>query len=239
MTGGAATGIPSLAAPIAAPGTGIVERVWYLFLQQIWVRTGGVAGNVPVQSGSLIDYCGSSAPDGYLPCDGSAVSRSIYSTLFGAIGTTWGVGDGSTTFNVPDFRGRFIYGADGAHAVGTTGGSSTAALAVGNLPAHNHPVVDPGHTHAVTDPQHTHEVTDPGHNHTALVASSTNTTGILSGTATAGDTSTSTTGITVDPASTGLTVNADTTGITTDDTGSGTAFPIIPPYAVVLKCIKT
>ncbi len=237
---GTSTGMPSLTAPIAAPNTGIIERVWYLFLQQVWTRTGGVTGGIlGVQSGSLMDYCGDSAPDGYLACDGSAVSRSTYSQLFGAIGTTWGAGDGSTTFNVPDFRGKFLFGADGTHTVGSSGGTSTATLATVNLPAHNHPVIDPGHNHGVTDPQHNHAITDPGHSHTALAAASTNTAGILAGSGVAGNTGTSITGITVNNASTGVSVNTGTTGITTGNTGSGTAFPIIPPYAVVLKCIKT
>jgi microcystin-dependent protein len=58
-------------------------------------------------SGSLVDYAGTSAPDGWLMCDGRAVSRSVYASLFTAIGISYGAGDGSTTFNIPDFRGRF------------------------------------------------------------------------------------------------------------------------------------
>ena len=60
----------------------------------------------------------SSAPTGWLACDGSAVSRSTYATLFSAIGTTWGTGDGSSTFNVPDLRGAYLRG------TGTAGVSS-------------------------------------------------------------------------------------------------------------------
>jgi microcystin-dependent protein len=56
--------------------------------------------------GAIIDYAGSSAPTGWLECDGSAVSRTTYADLFSAVSTTWGAGDGSTTFNIPDFRGR-------------------------------------------------------------------------------------------------------------------------------------
>lgn len=58
-------------------------------------------------SGSLVDFAGTSAPAGWLMCDGSAVSRTTYADLFLAIGTAYGSGDGSTTFNLPDFRGRF------------------------------------------------------------------------------------------------------------------------------------
>ncbi len=61
-------------------------------------------GNLP--AGVIMDYAGSSVPTGWLECDGSAVSRTTYAALFTAISTTWGAGDGSTTFNLPDFRGR-------------------------------------------------------------------------------------------------------------------------------------
>lgn len=76
--------------------------------------------------GIIFPYAGSSAPDGFLLCDGSAVSRATYADLFALIGTTYGAGDGSTTFNVPDLRGSVIIGAgqrvrtmsfDGASAV--------------------------------------------------------------------------------------------------------------------------
>ncbi len=65
---------------------------------------------VPV--GTIIDYGGSSTPTGWLLCDGSAVSRTTYSALFTAIGITWGPGNGTTTFNVPDLRGRSTFGDD-------------------------------------------------------------------------------------------------------------------------------
>jgi len=58
-------------------------------------------------SGMLIDFAGTVEPVGWLMCDGRAVSRATFSSLFASIGTAYGVGDGSTTFNLPDFRGRF------------------------------------------------------------------------------------------------------------------------------------
>jgi microcystin-dependent protein len=63
-------------------------------------------------SGLILPYGGTSAPSGYLLCYGQAISRSTYSTLFSAISTTYGVGDGSSTFNLPDLRGRTIAGQD-------------------------------------------------------------------------------------------------------------------------------
>ena len=80
---------------------------WDLFVE-------GIGGNT-VPSGTVSMFAGSSAPTGYLMCDGSAVSRTTYANLFTAISTTWGVGNGSTTFNIPDMRGIFPKGA------GTTG----------------------------------------------------------------------------------------------------------------------
>lgn len=67
---------------------------------------------VDFPTGVLQDFAGTSAPDGWLLCDGSEVSRTEYAALFAVIGTTYGVGDGSTTFNLPDERGQFRRGLD-------------------------------------------------------------------------------------------------------------------------------
>lgn len=101
-----------------------------------------VAGLLSDPAGSLLAYAGSSAPSGYLACDGSTVSRATYQALFNAIGTTWGAGDGSTTFAVPDFRGRAPIGAGtGAPAgtltnrvLGTSGGEEAHILGNGEIP---------------------------------------------------------------------------------------------------------
>lgn len=70
--------------------------------------------------GSISLFAGATIPEGYLLCDGAALNREVYSELFSAIGTTWGEGDGSTTFNLPDFSGKFIRGTGGnAAALGT------------------------------------------------------------------------------------------------------------------------
>lgn len=84
------------------------------------------------------------APNGHLLCDGSAVSRTTYADLFGAMGTIWGTGDGSTTFNLPSMARRVSVGSGGsgtstlANTVGSTGGEETHALTIGELAAHTH-----------------------------------------------------------------------------------------------------
>jgi len=96
-------------------------------------------------AGSISMYAGSTAPTGYLLCDGSAVSRTTYADLFTAIGTTYGTGDGSTTFNVPNVKGKVPVGRDSADTsfdtLGETGGAKEVTLtaAQSGVPAHKHP----------------------------------------------------------------------------------------------------
>jgi microcystin-dependent protein len=104
--------------------------------------------------GTTIPFAGATLPEssGYLICDGSAVSRSIYANLFLVIGTNYGSGDGSTTFNLPDLRGRSVIGAGQGNGLsnrnlGTTGGAETHTLSIAEMPNHNHTISDPGHNH--------------------------------------------------------------------------------------------
>lgn len=110
-----------------------------------------------------------------LLCYGQAVSRTTYAALFGIIGTVWGPGDGSTTFNVPDLRGRALFGVDamGGSAAGRLTSASLQGSAAGvgvtggdeHMSAHTHPITDPGHVHPTIDNGHVHNYTDPGHSH--------------------------------------------------------------------------
>lgn len=103
------------------------------------------SGGVPV--GTVIDFAAASAPTGYLPCDGSmsTVSRATYSGLFSVIGTTWGVGDGVTTFGIPNLSRQVAMGSGGtgtatiANFVGSVGGTEFINQTIAQLAAHDHP----------------------------------------------------------------------------------------------------
>lgn len=91
-----------------------------------------------MKSGTVAFFAQAAAPTGWLACDGAAVSRATYAALFTAIGTTYGVGDGSTTFNLPDLRGEFIRGSDLGRGVDT--GRVLGSAQNDNLPEHKHQV---------------------------------------------------------------------------------------------------
>lgn len=114
-----------------------------------------------VPTGSFFYWVGStnSVPSGYLYCDGTAVNRTTYAALFNVIGTSFGTGNGSTTFNLPDTRGYFVRGMDSGAGRDTSSSSRTANNSGGNtgdkigsvevstMAVHSHGVTDPGHAH--------------------------------------------------------------------------------------------
>lgn len=119
---------------------------------------GGVTASIfPV--GMVVAYAASTPPPGWLICDGAAVSRTQYAGLFAVIGVTHGAGDLVNTFNVPDYRGRFLRGVDrgaardpdrGARTAMNTGGNAgdnIGSVQGGQFTSHNHGVNDPGHAH--------------------------------------------------------------------------------------------
>jgi len=97
----------------------------------------------PVPTGTVSAFAGSAAPTGYALCDGSAVNRTTQAALFAVIGTTYGVGDGSTTFDLPDLQGRVIAGMGGSllsgtDALGAEGGVKEHTLTIDQMPSHTH-----------------------------------------------------------------------------------------------------
>jgi len=91
--------------------------------------TGWVSSTpVYVPTGGILMWGTASAPAGYFLCNGAAINRTAYSNLFAIIGTTYGAGNGSTTFNLPDFRDRFPVGAGTTYSANSTGGSADAAV---------------------------------------------------------------------------------------------------------------
>jgi microcystin-dependent protein len=113
---------------------------------------GGSASFTP--SGVISQFAGSIAPDGYLLCDGAAISRTTYSSLFSTIGTAYGAGDNSTTFNLPNLQNRIPVGKGSDtefDTLGETGGAKAVSLSATNIPAHSHTgttaAETEGHTH--------------------------------------------------------------------------------------------
>jgi len=136
---GSATFIGIPFGPTAAAGTSTTQLATTAFVTQNAVLTG-----------SLLMWPTTSAPTGYLLCNGSAVSRTTYSSLFSVIGITFGGGDGSTTFNLPNYVDRMPIGSGTiASSIGAYGGSKDAVVV-----SHTHTatsvVTDPGHVHAMS-----------------------------------------------------------------------------------------
>jgi microcystin-dependent protein len=152
----ALTGIPT--APTASAGTSSMQIATTAFVAT------QAAATLP--TGTVLSFAGSSAPSGYLLCDGAAVSRTTYAALYAVVGTTYGTGDGSTTFNVPDGRSRTVVGAgQGTGLTNRTRGGGTGAawgeeshtLSQAEMPSHTH--VDTGHNHGgavFADNTHSH-----------------------------------------------------------------------------------
>lgn len=201
---------------------------WYKVLIALWNRTGGASGNGGSPTGVVAEWAGSddasAIPDGWLLCDGTAISRSSFADLFAVIGVNYGAGDGVNTFNLPDFRGRTALGVqDGTYDLGTTGGSATTVLDVTQMPAGFPSITDPGHNH--TQDPHTHPQ--------SIVNTGTAGTNGSQGANVSNTTTAGTTGSTV------ATNQSSTTGITVDAQGSGAPVSLLSPYLAINKIIKT
>lgn len=161
-----------------------------------------------IPSGTIALWPTATPPTDWLICNGAAVSRTTYSTLFILFGTTFGAGNGSTTFNLPDYRNKMPYGS-GTLPIGATGGSADSIVV--------------SHTHVATS-----VVTDPGHFHFAGDAgAAAGGANPVRNTTAAGSTEPTTT------ATTGITVA--TTNVSTGVSGTGAN---LPPYLAINFIIK-
>jgi len=199
--------------------------------------------------GSVTMYTKSTAPTAtasggtWLVCDGSAISRTTYSSLFTVIGTSFGSGDNNTTFNIPDLRARIPVGynagtigsgatARTSKAVAASSGEEAHALTEGELAAHSHAIPATAHKHDITDKSHVHTgnasgntgdasltINDPEHDHQFNIHADWNSGNYGVGFTYGGgpsptSTGTKATGITIDPHSHSLTTTSVPTGIT-------------------------
>jgi microcystin-dependent protein len=171
------TGIPT--GPTAAAGTNTTQLATTAFVS--------AAAGAAVPTGTLSMWPTATAPSGYLLCNGAAVSRTTYAGLFAVVGITFGAGDTTTTFNLPDYRDRMPIGAGTTYVAASTGGSANAIVV--------------SHTHTAT-------VTDPGHFHTMGGVNGNFSSGPLAAmNSSPGDTRNATSSIT-----TGISVSNSTTG---------------------------
>ena len=151
------TGTPI--APTAASGTNTTQIATTAFVK---TAIDSIPLSAAAEMAASIKMWGSSTPpDGWALCNGQAVSRTTYATLFSRLGTSYGAGDGSTTFNLRDFRDKFPVGASGTVAAGTTGGYADAAVIT--------------HTHPVSN--QSVNISDPGHRHSGVLQAAANPAG--------------------------------------------------------------
>jgi microcystin-dependent protein len=194
---------------------------------ETWLLANSPAWTPP--PGLIMAFAGTSAPPGYVMCDGSSYSTTTFAALFNVIGTTYGSGVG--TFAVPDLRGKVVVGAISAFSpsfpLGTTGGEYTHQLSLTELASH---------THSVTSPNHTHSATDSGHTHTVTNAFNQTIQGLQTGGATYFLPAQISTGV----GNANITVGASSAGITTTNSnGSNTPHNNIQPYLSLNYVIKT
>jgi len=158
---------PNVELPTGALVTGTPYVTTYNNADGAFYLQGGLSNPYNIPLGGLLPYIGASAPNSSFALPfGQAISRTTYGTLFSLIGTTFGSGDGSTTFNLPDIRGRVVAGLDNmgtsgsanrlsavmsSQTMGGTGGSQTQSIAQANLPniTLTTNINDPGHSHSV------------------------------------------------------------------------------------------
>jgi microcystin-dependent protein len=194
-----------------------------------------------VPAGTVSQTARATAPPGYLLCDGSAVSRTTYARLFDAIGTAYGAGNNSTTFNIPNLQGRVPVGRDSSQSefdvLGEVGGAKTHTLTTAQMPSHTH--TQNAHNH--TQDSHNHTQNAHGHNiHLGATqlgyTNSTAATGTNLGAMVGGNNGFVATNVTATNNATTATNQATTA--TNQNTGGGEAHNNLQPYVVLNYMIK-
>jgi microcystin-dependent protein len=214
---------------------------WALLQAQLANLQSQISGASSAVVGGIQIYSGSAAPTGYLLCDGTAVSRTTYSDLFAVTSTTYGVGDGSTTFNLPDLRTKVPVGKNpsGTFAtLGATGGAETHTLLTAEIPSHTHTTnIAHGHSNNIS-------IDDDSHNHSTNTAGDAGST--LSGTTNnyrftdTGSPTLNTDSDTHSHSISGGVTALGTTNVTSSTgSGGGGAHNNLQPYLVLNFIIKT
>jgi microcystin-dependent protein len=237
---------------VSSPGVGDVLS--YDTATSTWT---GQPISVQVPPGALMPYAASTAPSGWLIANGSAISRSTYAALFSAIGTTYGVGDGATTFNIPNLQGRVIAGQDASQtefdALGKTGGEKSVTLSVSEMPSHTHTqnahnhsgstgsAGTHGHSSSIgTGGSHTHTYTRLSSSVAGRASGTLNTqTGVTSGSSTSSNGSHNHSISITENGSHTHSVSIGNTTAVNNDTGGGQAHQNLQPYISLSYIIKT
>ena len=189
-------------------------------------------GSVEVPIGGSIIWTLAEAdlPSNFKLANGQALSRTVYATYFALVGTTYGAGNGSTTFNILNLKGRVPVGLDAAQtefdALGETGGAKSVTLSASQMPVHNHGLTDPGHGHAVHDPGHSHSLN--GRNNPTADGVGVEWTQVFDIGRSGG----------VNASGTGISIGGSGTGIFLQNAGGGLAHENMPPYVTVNYAVR-
>jgi|TARA_E500000318_G_scaffold73289_1_gene67900 microcystin-dependent protein len=177
-------------------------------------NAGNLTGIEGIPTATIVPWTDSSIPSGFLECNGAAVSRTTYSALFAIVGTTYGAGDGSSTFNVPDISDKTAIGKSGTKALASTGGAENVA-STGNIAGSTG-------AHALTTPEmaaHTHpqgggSINSPSNTPPGPKAGAT-------------------------PSNTGSAGGGDTHSHNMSATFTGDSTSVVQPYLTLIYIIKT
>lgn len=133
--------------PFEETGVLTIENAKLALSAMFWTYFTEEPPMIPI--GQITPFGSATMPTKWIKCDGAAISRATYADLFAIIGTNYGVGNGTTTFNLPDLRSRSPYGvgAGTVTSLGQAAGAEAVGLTINQLPAHDHDYNDPGHFH--------------------------------------------------------------------------------------------